>query len=384
MQLLENLEIASKVEPQPFGRPAIEFDGITGIATTPGLKSTANFDEFLAEAGYDPELYEVVGTPRTSRWQQREGGEWLTAYRFTFRLRNASIDLPLLWATARKGINRTTPKSTNNQTLVILWSDLQLGKVDSRGNSEALFKRVEETVQKLIAKVKKDKPNQIIFCDVGDIVENFTNAADLAQLQSNDLSIQQQIDIATTIVWDVLKRLTPHTERITYASVGSNHCQMRVNKQRVFKPVDDWGIHIGRTLARLAHETNLPIKFIEPQPHDESLAYDVFGDGFHILGLWHGHQAARPDGVPDWWRKQAFGRQPVADATVGVSGHFHHLQVRELGSTNKGHSRYWIQASTLDNGSSWYRLNAGEDSQPGLVCFELHKDQPFTGTVFKL
>jgi hypothetical protein len=159
---------------------------------------------------------------------------------------------------------------------------------------------------------------------------------------------------------------------------------MRISKQRVFKPVDDWGVHIGRTLARLAQETNLPIKFIEPQPHDESLAYDVFGDGFHILGLWHGHQAGRPDSVPDWWRKQAFGRQPVADATIGVSGHFHHLQVRELGSTQQGHSRYWIQASTLDNGSSWFRLNSGEDSQPGLVCFTLEKQKPFTGTVYKL
>jgi hypothetical protein len=384
LQLLENLEVAQRVEPQPFGRPAIEFDGTTGTATTPGLKGQANFDEFLEQAGYDPMLYEVVGTPRTSRWQQREGGEWLTAYRFTFRVRNAEINLPLLWATAKKNINKSAPKTTTNHALVILWSDLQLGKVDSRGNSQALFERVEQTVQTLVAKVKKEKPQQIIFCDVGDIVENFTNAADMNQLQSNDLSIQQQIDIATTIVWDVLKRLMPHTNAITYASVGSNHCQMRINKQRVFKPTDDWGIHIGRTLARLAQETKLPIKFIEPQPHDESLAYDIFGDGFHILGLWHGHQANRPDGVPDWWRKQAFGRQPVADATVGVSGHFHHLQVRELGSSNNGGSRYWIQAATLDNGSSWYRLGSGEDSQPGLVCFNLHEKQHFTGTVFKL
>ena len=163
MQLLENLEIASRVEPQPFGRPAIEFDGTTGIATTPGLKSTANFDEFLAEAGYDPELYEVVGTPRTSRWQQREGGEWLTAYRFTFRLRNASIDLPLLWSTAKKNI-KPAAKTSSDQALVILWSDLQLGKVDNRGNSESLFERVEQTVQTLVAKAKKEKPNQIIFC----------------------------------------------------------------------------------------------------------------------------------------------------------------------------------------------------------------------------
>lgn len=141
---------------------------------------------------------------------------------------------------------------------------------------------------------------------------------------------------------------------------------------------------IGRQLARLSREIGLGIRFIEPQPHDESLAHDVFGDGYHVLGLWHGHQASRPEGVPDWWRKQAFGRQPVAGATVGVSGHFHHLRVQELGSTPAGGSRYWIQAATLDNGSGWFRLNSGEDSQPGLVVFTLEQGRDFAGSVVKL
>jgi hypothetical protein len=44
-----------------------------------------NFDDFLLERGYPPEEYEIIGTPRTSQWQQREGGDYLTSYRFTFR-----------------------------------------------------------------------------------------------------------------------------------------------------------------------------------------------------------------------------------------------------------------------------------------------------------
>jgi len=88
--------------------------------------------------------------------------------------------------------------------------------------------------------------------------------------------------------------------------------------------------------------------------------------------------------VPDWWRKQAFGNQPVASATVGLSGHFHHLRVQELGVTPRGSSRFWVQASTMDNGSNWYRLNSGEDSQPGITCFTLEQGKDFTGTVWKL
>ena len=90
--MLENLEPAKKPEPKPFGTPAIEFDGTEGTAVTPGLTTGADFTDFLLEAGYDPDHYEVVGTPRTSKWQ-RYDGDWLTSYRFHFRIKKAGEDL---------------------------------------------------------------------------------------------------------------------------------------------------------------------------------------------------------------------------------------------------------------------------------------------------
>jgi hypothetical protein len=388
MLLLENLEPAKKVEPTPFGRPGVIFDGTTGEATTPYSEAPATFEEFLEAAGMDPNEFEIIGTPRVSKWQQKEGGEFLTSFRFTFRKKTGILDLLLLYSEAKKVIKGKKPKfnleKTTDKALVVLWSDLQVGKVDHRGGTSALIERVEITKQKLIQQVKKEKPSKVIFCDVGDTIENFSNAVDANQLFTNDLSIMEQVDLATTLAWDTLKALTDHVPEIVYLSVASNHCQMRINKQRVGKGTDDWGVHIGRTLARLALEVGLPITFIEPQPHDESLAVDIFDDGFHVLGLWHGHQSPRPDQVPTWWRQQAFGNQPVAAATIGVSGHFHHLRVVELGSTPRGTSRFWVQAATMDNGSGWWKRQAGEDSQPGLVTFFLEKGIDFTGTVYKL
>jgi hypothetical protein len=385
---LNNLEVASKIEAPPGWRPAVNFDSGSGMgeATTQGLTSPPNFSEFLASRGYDPNAYEVINNSiRTSMWQQREDGDWLTSYRFYFRMKNAELDLPLLWATAKKNIKKKPLAVNTPQALVILFSDPQVGKVDHRGGTAELIERLERIKAKLIAQVKKVKPSKIVFCDVGDIIESFSNSADMQQLATNDLSLMQQVDLSVSIVWDFLKALAALVPEVTYATVASNHCQNRIKGQKVGKPgQDDWGIFIGRTLARLAQETNLPVKFIQPHPQDESLAHDVFGDGYHILGLWHGHQSPRPDAVPDFWRKQSFGRQPIAGATIGVSGHFHHLRVQELGSTPNGSSRFWIQAATLDNGSGWFRLNNGEDSQAGLVTFVLEASQPFTGTVYKL
>lgn len=383
--MLDNLEPAPKVTAPPNFRPGIEFDGSEGMATTEGIQGQPNFDDFLRERGYPPEEYEIVGTPRTSQWQ-RYDGEWLTAYRFHFRKRTGALDLPLLLREARKEVKRNKkPKTkTTDKCLVILWSDLQVGKVDYRGNTASLIARVELMQERIQDLIKKEKPTRCIFADLGDTVENFSNAAPMQQLQSNDLSIMEQVDLATTFAWQTLKQIAERVPEVTYASVGSNHCQWRVGREAVGKASDDWGIFIGRQLARLAKEKELGIRFLEPQEHDESLAIDVFGDQFHILGIVHGHQAKRPDQMATWWRGQAFGRQPVSEATTLVHGHWHHLRITELGSTPRATSRFLIMAPTMDNGSGWWKKVTGEDSVPGLATFILEKGVDFTGTVYKL
>lgn len=385
--MLDNLKPADKIQSKSKYKPGIEFDGSDGVAVTPGYDSEPeNFDEFLIDAGLDPDSIDVIPPVRTSRWQQQKDGElvWLTSYRFNFKRKTAGIDLPLLLAEANKKVKLTPLKQTTDKALVILWSDLQVGKVDYRGNSETLVERVALMQQRIVAQLKREKPSRVVFADMGDTVENFSNAANMQQLQSNDLSIMEQVDLATTFAWQTLKLIVKLVPDVTYASIGSNHCQWRIGGQTVGKATDDWGVYIGRQLARLAQETELPIRFIEPQPHDESLALDVFGDGFHILGLVHGHQVQRPEGIGEWWKKQAFGRQPVSEATILCHGHFHHLRVTEMGSTQSGSSRFVIMASTLDNGSGWYKKRSGEDSVPGLVTFILEKGTDFTGTVYKL
>lgn len=382
--MLENLQPAHKItSPQNF-RPGVEFDGSEGVATTPGYSEKPDFDAFLLDAGFDPNEIEIVGTPRTSRWQKYDG-EWLTSYRFHFRKKTNLVDLPILLAEAQKKAKINLISKPSETALVVLWSDLQVGKVDYRGDTQSLIERVGLMQERLMVKIKNEKPQKVVFVDLGDTIEGFNNAAPMQQLKTNDLSIMEQVDLATTFAWQTLRRIAEKVPEVTYASVGSNHCQWRVGREAIGKPTDDWGVFIGRQLARLAQESGLNnIRFLEPQPNDESLAVDVFGDNYHILGIVHGHQAKRPDEMGRWWRGQAFGRQAVADATILVHGHWHHLRITELGSTPRGTSRFIVMAPTLDNGSGWWKRVTGEDSVPGLGVFVLKKGQDFTGTVWKL
>lgn len=366
-------------------RPSVQFDEVSGVgeATTQGLISEPNFDEFLRSAGYDPAVYEVVGnTVKTSKWQQREDGDWLTSFRFTFRLKNASVDLPLLWSQSKKEAKKPKPVESG-KVFVVVPADWQVGKSASRGGTPELLERIFASFANIESAIKRGKYERIVIMDAGDIIEGIENVASTAQLQSNDLSPMQQVDLAASLMWDLLKLCAKYAP-VTYATVGSNHCQWRVNRQAVGRPgVDDWGIVIAQQLRRLAVETKTDVTFVIPQAHDETLTFDPFGDTFHILGLFHGHQAKGPNGVQGWLEKQSFGNQPIKDFSVAVSGHFHHTRIEELGKAHNGGSRWWIQAATSDNGSDWYRLMSGNDSGTGITCFELHQNQVFTGTVHR-
>src|SRR6056297_1909749 len=230
--MLNNLEQAARVHEKQKVVPAVEFDGNEGTAVTPGYDAEPeNFDEFLEDAGLDPADIEVIPPVRTSRWQQQKDGElvWLTSYRFTFRRKKSDIDLPLLMAEAKKTAKKPTKTATSARALVVLWSDLQVGKVDVRGGTPQLLERVELAKSRLMDMVRREKPEQIVFVDVGDTVENFDNAGREQQLQSNDLSIMEQVDLATTLAWQTIRELAAKVPTVTYLSVGSNHCQWRSN-----------------------------------------------------------------------------------------------------------------------------------------------------------
>ena len=380
--MLDNLKPAPKITAPSNFRPGVEFDGLEGTATTEGLPDQPNFDDFLRERGYPPEEYEIVGTPRTSQWQ-RYDGDWLTSYRFSFRKRASSVDLPALLAAARRSKPLVSPKRDTDYALVICPADLQVGKTGSRGGTPELIERVMQSFTKLERLAKEKKYERIFILDMGDIIESVSNKASMNQLEGNDLSVPQQTDLAASLMFDLIKRMVKIAP-VTYGSVASNHCQNRVNGQQVGKPgLDDWGIVILQQLRRLTSELSWDVQYLIPQPYDEGFAFQY---GVNTIGVVHGHQVSRPDGIPKWWQSQTFDDTSWSAAcNTLITAHFHHLKVTELVQHAKGGSKYWVQCPTSDSGSDWYRNSGGGgDSSTGILCLELDKHTLFNGSVTKL
>jgi hypothetical protein len=81
-------------------------------------------------------------------------------------------------------------------------ADFQIGKTDHRGGTKELVQRALAAYDRIEQHLKKNKYEQIIVTDVGDIVENFESKANLQQLATNDLSLMGQVDLAVTLVWN--------------------------------------------------------------------------------------------------------------------------------------------------------------------------------------
>ena len=382
--MLENLEPAQKVSHPSNFRPGIEFDGTEGVATTPGYSEQPNFDEFLIDAGFNPDEIEIVGNPRTSRWQKYDG-DWLTSYRFNFRKRTASVDLPKLFADVKKKhIKVNRPKPTE-RALILAPADFQIGKTGSRGGTKELIERVLNSYDKAEELMKKNKYERIYILDMGDLIESISNTADQQQIATNDLSVTDQVSLGIDLMWEIVKRASKYAP-VTYGSIASNHCQIRSHRQAIGRPGnDDWGIMVLKQLRRLATETGLDVQFLIPQPEDEGFAFRY---GIHTVGVVHGHQVSRPDGFVKWWQGQTFGSQWAESVSLMLSGHFHHTRIEELGQFRVNGevmgSKYWVQMPTSDAGSDWYRRISGTDSATGIGAIELHPNEPYLGSIIRL
>lgn len=348
----------------------------------PDLK---DFSDILRFFKIDPDVFEVIDeTIQVRQWQQY-GGDWLSYYKFNIqkKVSREEIDLPMLMAEAKANSfkaeltlkNNKSLVRNKNRTLVVPFSDLQAGKVGSRGDSKDLMIRVLEKRDKLAEYVEQQGCSEAVFLDGGDIVESFENTAQ--QGFTNDLSIMQQLDLAGTLEQEFISLLAATHDKVTVAGVPSNHGAWRKGKDILGRPSDDWGIFILKQIQRafkLAPEAYGHVNFQYPGDWEKSLSISVQGLD---IGLVHGEDSSLAQ-MENWWAKQVHGNSPIADADILITAHYHTLGLKPSGRSRKtGKQKYWIATPTLDNGSDWWANKSGSDSDPGLMAFVIDREIGF-------
>lgn len=371
MSLADALNEAPAEMPPAKYRKHAEFDETGGTASTgPVRRMVTDYAELLTLAGLDPEAFRIVG--KVSQWTKTHHDKEDTySFLFTFEPISAAedaIDLPALYAagrTRRRTKFKTTPAP---RTSVPVIADIQTGKVGSRGGTPELLDRLAEKREKLEAELRRRKPESIFLPDINDLFEGFESGGN--PMFTNDLSLAQQMDLAGTEVYKFVE-LACRFGPVKVAIVPSNHTSWRRGPQNLGAPGDDLGIFVHRQVEKVAKAAKLDAVWEYPERFNESMVVDVRGTK---VGLAHGNQF-RDGKANEWWAKQTHGAQPVGAADILITGHYHHLSVLPTGrNPYTGRSKWHLTAPTLDNGSDWYRNFAGDDSDPGLLLFDITDD----------
>lgn len=384
----------SKANSDPKEREEVEIDeNGSGVVQTRAYKDPvdtsliSNVEDMLRNAGVDPDAFDVVGNIGVRSWDSaafdREKNDFVTVRLHSYRIRiqakkspEDAIDLPLLWAEAMRGPSNNESSASasrdgSDRTFCAVFSDPQIGKTGSKGDTKALIERISVIREKLSNKVSETGADRAVFMDGGDIIEGFENVA--SQQFTNDLSLPSQLDLASTIEFDLIRVLADNLDNVDVMGVPSNHTGWRRFKDYLGNPADDYGLFILKQIKKqfgMSPDYSDVVDFHFPDQWDVSLNLMVRGYG---LGLDHGYQVNNPNGIPGWWAKQTHGRQPVAESDILVTGHFHHFRMEQTGTNRFGKSKWWLQAPTLDNGSDWFRNKTGEESDPGLLIFEIEE-----------
>jgi hypothetical protein len=316
--------------------------------------------------GTVPRLVEAKHDP--AAWHRDEQGDdavtrSIVRRRWVFDWSAAAIVSTDLgpWLKSRKRAKAERRVEVDAQIVAV--SDWQLGKVDVRGGTPEFLEAFTVLYGRLLNHVKSARPARIVVGDLGDCVENFDNTP--VQAYTNDLSLPEQIDLYAAlthrIVFD-LAEIAP----VTFAAVPSNHGQVRRSgsKGSAWKPTDDWGIANARGLARTVLALGRDdINVVIPEPYAESLSIDVAG---LPVAFAHGHQVGQPEQMVKWWKGQAFGQHPAANARLLLTGHVHHLRVQQV-----SRDRHWIAAPAMDGGSAWWTNVSGDDAGRGILTLSV-------------
>lgn len=371
-------------QPRRVEHPKGWEPGITWSPTSGGHVCTGPLDDepdpalwamIVADFGLDGTKVTVdLESVQIRAWDQPIGnGEMQRAryYRATLKPRSGPTgdraDVHQLCRDIARRKPRPAPVSVGTErALVVNVSDWQVGKGEGDG-SAGTVDRVMVALDRLVGRIRDAKTlkrpiDAVYIVGLGDLVEQCSGHYAM-QAFSVDLDRREQMRVVRRLLLAYVDAVSGHASRVVLAAVPGNHGENRNGAGKAFTTWtdnDDLAVveQVAEVLAanpdRYGHVATVLASSL-------TLTLDVCG----VPHAWaHGHQnRGGPGKVEDWWRGQALGRTPVADAQILTTGHYHHLRVSEATG------RTWFQCPAMDPGSTWWTEQTGQSSPAGMLTY---------------
>jgi predicted phosphodiesterase len=343
----------------PF-QPSTEWNGFSGYLQTAPVATLPTYDELLEHFGYDPKEVKIVGTLKTSRWQQREGGEFLQSYKFALGPASTAGISDVLNLINKRKFN--APVATGGAD-VFNWlaGDLQLGKIDGDG-TEGVVTRVLASIDKGVAEFKRlRKSNKIGLvhqawlgdCGEGNVSQGGRN------MWRTELTITEQYRVFRRLALYAIDQFAPLVERIEVDVVNGNHDEAQ--RQPVSTRYDDG--HATEAMIALSDALEMNpqsyghIKIFVPAKEEAFLTREV---GSSIMTHAHGHQWRKGKAF-EWWAGQALNLHSAGASQFLLHGHTHEFEVHAK------RSRVEICVPTFESESTYWRVTHGDVARTGAL-----------------
>lgn len=363
----------------PKETPSVTYrDGLPeyiNIPSAPQASTPAEFSAIVADLGVPiPEGYElqlVEARKNMAAWTRASVDQELAitkpnwTYRFKVVRQFASVQVKEFreYAEALKRKPKAKPEKPAQRAVVVAYADPQVGKAQHTGGGTVDTEhRVGDLFGQAQDYIRAQKPNKVVFGDMGDACENTQNSS--SQKHTNDLSFPEQIRVARRLFMygaDTFSRMVPELDVF---GVPSNHMQWRENGKAQGNASADFGLDIVASVQdafRLNDDAYGHVKFFYPEKHRESLVLNVAGLN---TGFFHGHPANNADALPKFIAGQVAGRQALSLAEMFVSAHFHSYFQKTILA-----NQLLLGCPAADNGSDWFTNLTGIWSSPGLLVF---------------
>ena len=359
--------------------PGFEWNGRTGTLISDPVSGATSpqFEQLMVELGFDPATHEIVGSIQVRRWQQAPGDDYLYYHRATIALRGETVEHDvdaLIAKVARRKPRQPNRTTTGGAGLVVGMGDWQVGKSDGDGVAGTIDRlaAIPDLVVRRWRELRKvGVPLEVIYlCFLGDLREScgghFAQQAFRTQLNQRDQ--RKVIRHAADRVIDAAAALAPVAVKV----VGGNHGEEREGGKSHTDFADNVDVAVIEDIA-YAYSKNPErygrVSFAIP---NDDLTLTFAHEGV-VIGLAHGHQAGFGSGDPrtrihNWWKGQMDGQQPIGDADILITGHYHHPWMIRRGS------RTHFGAPALDGGSDWFRNSTGQHAPPSTMSFVVTAD----------
>jgi predicted phosphodiesterase len=263
---------------------------------------------------------------------------------------------------------KDTEQSSDGFAYVVVLADTQVGKIDG-GGSEEIIQNVLQKIDAAVLRLKELKKNgrqidSIYLPQLGDCIEGM-NSQGGKHIWRTDLDLTSQIRVYRRLLLHIIKTFAPLAPRIIVPCVPGNHDEaVRVGNSMATTYTDSFALDAASAVAdALAdHPDFQHVSFVFPKYDTLTVTLDICGT---VVGLAHGHQCRGK--VIDWWKNMAHGQQDIGEATLLLTGHYHHLRIEQSGR------KTWMQAPALDGGSTWFENSTGQAARAGMLTMLVGK-----------